>query len=205
MQTERAELESTVQQLKKRLEKVRGRHFHRHPGRFFDEDGAMIHRDDEGAVVFEIVVELNKVWCRLEALDRAASFPLEQLPHVPKPSTRPPQPEPPRFRLPTTWEETVLLLERAASLDLAALPRSDLRDLRVILDARGLAAFQMWRFFEGNARRLRAAIQKVDADLKAHPFDVIEGGGVVDDDATDPLPPLQLIDSNEMIIRSYDD
>lgn len=170
MQTERAELESTVQQLKKRLEKVRGRHFRRHPGRFFDEDGAMIHRDDEGAALFEIVVELNKVWCRLEALDRAASFPLEQLPQVPKPSTRPPQPEPPRFRLPTSWEETALLLERAASLDLAALPRSDLRELRVILDARGLAAFQMWRFFEANAWRLRAAIQKVDAELKAHPL-----------------------------------
>lgn len=205
MQTERAELESTVQQLKKRLEKVRGRHFRRQPGRFFDEDGAMILRDDEGAVVFEIVVELNKVWCQLEGLDRAATFPLEQLPQVPKPSTRPPQPEPPRFRLPTTWEETVLLLERAASLDLAALPRSDLRDLRVILDARGLAAFQMWKFFEGNARRLRAAIHKVDADLKAHPFDVYEGGGIVGNDATDSRPRLRLIDTDEIIVRSLND
>lgn len=175
-QVERTELESRLSQLEKRLEKVRGHRFRR-SGRDYDEDGAMICDDIEGAAVFEIVVELNKVWTLLEALDRARFLPLERLPTAPKPQTRPPQPEPPRFRAPENWEQTALLVNQVFSLDLKSLPRAELRMLWSLLDSRGFDAFRLWKLFEFSVNDIRRGMQRVDAELKARPFDVLDGGG----------------------------
>ncbi len=200
-QVERTELESRLSQLEKRLEKVRGHRFRRRPGRDYDEDGAMICDDIEGAAVFEIVVELNKVWTRLEALDRARFLPLERLPTAPKPQTRPPQPEPPRFQLPENWEQTARLLQQVFALDLAGLPRADLRELHGILDRRGLAAFELWKFFEASACQVRDTMKRVEAELKARPFDVLQGAGLVDDEPREP-PHLVLVEQNDTTMKS---
>ncbi len=196
MQThvERTELESRLSQLEKRLEKVRGRRFRRRPDDDYDEDRAMICEDAEGAAVFEIVVELNKVWTRLEALDRARLLPLERLPTAPKPQTRPPQPESPRFRAPETWEQTDLLVAKALSLDLKSLPRAELRTLLALLDGCGFDAFHVLKLFETAARRIRNGMQRVDAELKARPFDVLEGDGETGDKVREQ-PSLRLIET----------
>jgi hypothetical protein len=164
--SERALLDSKVEELKNRLAEVRGLRFRR--STWSDEDAGKVHCDSEGAAVFQIAVELNRIWSRIEALDAAQA--VATLPQAPKPSTRPPQREP----KPAPVEDDLTFIRRLRSTRLETLSRRELRSARDSADTREWVASLTP---EGRTleRCLTLLIRDIDKELRRAPFDILDG------------------------------